>query len=282
MFDFFHAVTAKVGAIFLSVALFLGAGTPTTTMEPVVENNDIAPRIETTEQAKTIPAPTVTQKSNSSAPAPVTKSQSVSTSANAVLAIEDVSAAVDGLTVTFSWKTTVDARSSIILNGETFDSVEGVSKSHHTVSIKGLKKGTRYAYDVVAKTLGSSAAEDKITRAFSTQPTYVITLGLSDDKKCYKLTVADNEEYLVPGYVMRIEAKNPNITVPAKSYTTNGSGEVEYCSALSQMTIEAKDIEKVVGSSDVLVSGYSAENLTTKRVDEYGTFFVKFQVTKLI
>lgn len=273
MLEFFQTIGAKVGTLFLSVALFLGASTPAVEPQSTVAN-------ESTSQAviqETTKTPSLSTRTNTS----VTKNQPASPSNNAPLSIEDVSVSVSARTATFTWRTTVEARSSLILSGETFDSTEGVSKTH-TVSVKDLKKGVRYSYEINAKTLGASASEDKVTRQFSLPNTQIVTVEFSEDKKCYIFSVTNPLGEAISEYEFNVVSKNSLVTIPRQYLTTDSKGKVEYCISSAPMTVimEGEDIDSVKGSSEVSVSGTVYKNQTGDNLNEYGTFLVTFQIAK--
>lgn len=277
MFDFLQVIGAKVGTLFLSVALFLGASTPAVEPQPTVANESTSQAmIEETTKTSSLPV-----RANTSVTTSVTKSQPASPSNNAPLSIEDVNVSVSARTATFTWRTTVEARSSLILSGETFDSTEGVSKTH-TVSVKDLKKGVRYSYEINAKTLGASASEDKVTQQFSLPNTQIVTLEFSEDKKCYIFSVTNPLGEAISGYEFNVVSKNSLVTIPRKYLTTDSKGKVEYCISSTPMTVimEGEDIDSVKGSSEVSVSGTVYKNQTGDNLNEYGTFLVTFQIAK--
>lgn len=196
------------------------------------------------------------------------------------LRINDAKATVADRTVVITWNTSVEARSSVILDGQNFDSVEGIA-TRHSVSIKDLTKGSTYNYQIVAKSLGQSPSEDKVSQTFKTPTTYTILLDLYDDN-CYKFIITDSSEYLVRSYNLSIEGTTVDGMFPEASYVSDSNGEIKYCKRATKFKITGRDISLVSATTkSPFYLGYRTyENLTKGRLDEYGTYVARFSVVR--
>lgn len=285
MSAFFGAITSKIGGFFMSVALFLGASAPTVPPQSVsesviLESVEVTEEVVVTTKEDVAVATPSTEKTTPVAVSVIDSTPKDSEeSQDLPLSITDLNVKVDGRTASFSWKTSVEARSSIVLDGETIDSVEGVSRTH-TISVKDLTKGDKYPYEVTAKTLGSLPAEDKISRTLQMPTVYTISIKPQSDPGCSIFTVTNSEDNLVSGYSMVIAKGNLGQILMKEDFVTNAKGEIRHCKTLGNyFKIQGEDILKVVGKEGVSISNYVAENLTTNDLKEYGTFSVSFTLT---
>lgn len=280
MYGFFEAIGAKAGAIFLSLAIFLGASAPVNEFSQKQPNDtSVTASEEVGEQSQV-----ATKSSAMSSTKTYTKvNESVS---KEPLSIENVKVETKERNATISWETTVEARSSVTINGNTFDSKE-VSRQHE-VTLNGLDKGGTFSYVINAKTLGAPSSEDTVSRQFDMEPIYAISVDVTADKKCYIFTVTKgSSEYSgfsspaeVWGYKLSISGRNNVVTYPEKTFTTNSVGEVEYCEAAAILVLRGKDIASVSAGKGVSISSAALENLSNGKKDDYGLFSAEFQVAK--
>lgn len=228
-----------IGAIFLSIGLML-SGTPASTetsahieatSTATIEQRDIN---EEGKSERSISNQTQKTTNVTETKTPVVISQSNNTS----LEITNISINTDneGTTAFFTWKSTIPTRSRIELDGDTYDSENGLSLEH-SVSIAGLTEGESYDYVITARTQDDPQLEDDIHGTYiplEESHTHTAFLRGARNDDCQEITVIDSSSKTAANISLVISThivtdSGGIISSGSKTYTSDKSGIIEIC-----------------------------------------------------
>lgn len=145
----------------------------------------------------------------------------------------------DATTIVVTWQTTKQARSRMILDGQTYESEGGIG-TDHKVAVTGLSPRTKYNYTITARTQDSNQLEDDHVGVYIPIPDFkefTISFGsLVND--CREFVVSDAVGKTVSGVNLRISA-NYRTSSTSNLYSTGykdiksgANGIAKYCEGL--------------------------------------------------
>lgn len=147
----------------------------------------------------------------------------------------------DATTVVATWRTTKQARSRIILDGQTYESGAGIG-TDHKVAVTGLSPRTKYTYTITARTQDSDQLEDDYVGVYIAIPDFkefTVSFGsLVND--CREFVVSDADGKVVSGVNLRISAYYQTSSSTAayspgdKDIQSDSNGIAKYCGGVAK------------------------------------------------
>lgn len=235
-------VVYGIGAAFVSVGMAISGGGQVAEIPIVVEEEMSVEESSRNVDSEDVTAPSkaVVSADPISAPVIERKDESVQNEAseNGVFKISDIRIHTenDGRAATFNWNTTKPARSRIEVDGDTYDSSNGLS-TDHKVRVTGLNPNERYNYSISARTQDNPQLEDDVNGShfpFKDGKTHTVILQDSDDNDCQNFLVIDSTGKSAAGITLSIIAMTNtdtgvSISSATKKLTSNNRGLVELC-----------------------------------------------------
>lgn len=256
--NFFGKAVQGVGTIFVSIGLMLSGAPATTETNAQIEIVPSAELHDEQEEQSTPETKPVSQSQRATKVIAAVISPSSSKTAETNLEITNINIATDteGAAANFTWKSTIPTRSRVSLEGDVYDSEEGLSLEH-SVTISGLSDGESYDYIISARTQGDPQLEDDVHGTYiplanGRTHTVFIQGGLDDD--CQDIVVIDSSSRVAANIPLEIATytvskSGARFSSGSKLYTSDRSGVIEVCDLMPTASeIKYKIYSKQTGS----------------------------------
>lgn len=219
--------------------------TSTTTEQTNAPSQKITPAVPV---QKVVTPPTSTQISKpiqNNVPPAQASQQTQTVSADVRFQILDIKNDVGDEEATVTWRTTLAARSRLILtsDGKVYESLSGVG-TEHQVTIK-LEPNMEYDYHITARTLDEKSFEDDVYNSFKGPVELVAVLGKFEDD-CRTIIIQNTAGKPISNMEVTVRAIQKNdMYVSYRPYLTkktNSNGEIKYCESGNTYEVSGEDL----------------------------------------